>query len=227
MPTPRRPPPAARGGPRSGQGHGPPEPPSAEAEPRPSEPPQADAEAERPLHAEPPPAEEPDQRPPADPEAGRELVLVDVIGTAVFVVTAVVEAILLERWTELLGVTVALVLFAVGCVAFLLAYARANKRSRHDEIAVASLFLLAGPAVPGPVKAKLGGLLAAQVVVALATAIIRSFSPLAFGVLVPVFGVGLNGLWAARYGAFPPRRAQPERSGHRRGGEMGQNADHG
>ena len=151
----------------------------------------------------------------------------DAIGTAVFVVTAVVEAILLERWTELVGVTVALVLFAAGCVAFLLAYAQAVQRSRHDEIAVASLFLLAGPAVPGPVKAKLGGLLAVQVVVALATAIIRSFSPLAFGVLVPVFGVGLNGLWAARYGAFPPRRARPERSDHRRGGEMGQNADHG
>jgi len=174
-------------------------------------------------------ADPPDVDPPAaaDPDAGRGVVLVDAIGTAVFVLTAVVEAILLERWTELVGVTVALVLFAAGCVAFLLAYARAIQRSRHDEIAVASLFLLAGPAVPGSVKAKLGGLLAVQMVVALATAIIRSFSPLAFGVLVPVFGVGLNGLWAARYGAFPPRRARPTRSEHRRGGEMGQNADHG
>jgi hypothetical protein len=227
MPTQRRPQPAARGGPRSGEGHGPPEPTAAEAEPRSSEPRQADTEARRSLPAEPSQADESDERSPADPTAGRGLVLVDAIGTAVFVVTAVVEAILLERWTELLGVTVALVLFAAGCVAFLLAYARAIQRSRHDEIAVASLFLLAGPAVPGPVKAKLGGLLATQVVVALATAIIRSFSPLAFGVLVPVFGVGLNGLWAARYGAFPPRRARPMRSDHRRGGEMGQNADHG
>lgn len=168
-----------------------------------------------------------DERPAANPDAGRGLVLADAIGTALFVVSAVVEAILLERWTELVGVTIALVLFAAGCVAFLLAYARAIQRSRHDDIAVASLFLLAGPAVPGPVKAKLGGLLAVQVVVALATAIIRSFSPLAFGVLVPVYGVGLNGLWAARHGAFPPRRAGPTRSDHRRGGEMGQNADHG
>ena len=174
-----------------------------------------------------PPDADAAEPPAADPDAGRGVVLVDAIGTAVFVVTAVVEAILLERWTELVGVTVALVLFAAGCVAFLLAYAQALQRSRHDEIAVASLFLLAGPAVPGPVKAKLGGLLAVQVVVALTTAIIRSFSPLAFGVLVPVFGVGLNGLWAARYGAFPPRRARPTRSDHRRSGEMGQNADHG
>lgn len=174
-----------------------------------------------------PPDADAAEPPAADPDAGRGVVLVDATGTAVFVVTAVVEAILLERWTELVGVTVALVLFAAGCVAFLLAYAQALQRSRHDEIAVASLFLLAGPGVPGPVKAKLGGLLAVQVVVALTTAIIRSFSPLAFGVLVPVFGVGLNGLWAARYGAFPPRRARPTRSDHRRSGEMGQNADHG
>jgi hypothetical protein len=82
------------------------------------------------------------------------------------------------------------------------------------------LFLLPAPRCLGPVKAKLGGLLAVQVVVALATAIIRSFSPLAFGVLVPVFGVGLNGLWAARYGAFPPAEPTPRRSDHRRGGEM-------
>ena len=207
----RRTPPPAPVGPRPGaaqRSSGPPEagPPEIEAGPPESE-------------AEPLPA--------ADADAGRGLVLVDAIGTGVFVVTAVVEAILLARWTELVGVTVALVLFAAGCVAFLLAYAQAIQRSRHDEIAVAPLFLLAGPAVPGPVKAKLGGLLAVQVVVALATAITRSFSPLAFGVLVPVFGVGLNGLWAARYGAFPPRRARPERSDHRRGGEMGQNADHG
>jgi hypothetical protein len=201
MPTPRRPPPPAAGGPLPLEGG---------------------ADRSGPAEAAP----QSDELPGADADAGRGLVLADAIGTALFVVTAVVEAILLERWTELVGVTVALVLFAAGCLAFLLAYARAIQRSRHDEIAVASLFLLAGPAVPGPVKARLGGLLAVQVVVALTTAIIRSFSPLAFGVLVPVFGVGLNGLWAARHGAFPPRRARPERSDHRPSGEMGQNADH-
>jgi hypothetical protein len=209
MAAPRRTPPPAHDGQRP------------DAAQRSSEPPAA-----QPSDAG-PPEPEAEPLPAADPDAGRGLVLVDAIGTGVFAVTAVVEASLLVRWAELVGVTVALVLFAAGCLGFLLAYARAVQRSRHDEIAVASLFLLAGPAVPGPVKAKLGSLLAVQVVVALATAITRSFSPLAFGVLVPVFGVGVNGLWAARYGAFPPRRARPKRSDHRRGGEMGQNADHG
>jgi hypothetical protein len=31
------------------------------------------------------------------------------------------------------------------------------------------------------------------------------YSPLAFGILVPVFGLGLCGLWGARYGTFEPR----------------------
>jgi hypothetical protein len=211
-------------------GAGSPEGASEEQLPARAEPP---ASAERPAGVEPPAGAEPQPpRPPADPNAGRAIVLVDVVGTSAFVVTAVLEAILLQRWTEVVGVTVALVLFVAGCLAFLLAYAGAIRRSRQDEIAVAALFLLAGPAVPRPVKLRLGGLLAVQVVVALVTALVRSFSPLAFGVLVPVFGVGLNGLWAARYGAFPPRQVRSgprdrQRADHQRGGEMGQNAGHG
>ncbi len=34
---------------------------------------------------------------------------------------------------------------------------------------------------------------------------IRLYSPLAFGFLVPVYGLGLCGLWGARYGTFEPR----------------------
>jgi hypothetical protein len=30
-------------------------------------------------------------------------------------------------------------------------------------------------------------------------------NPLAFGVLVPMFGIGMNGAWAARYGSYGPR----------------------
>jgi hypothetical protein len=162
-----------------------------------------------------------------DPDAGRTIVLIDTVGTALFAVTATLEAVLLRRWTELVGVAVALALFALGCAAFALGYARAVQRSRTDEISVAALFLLSGPGVPRGVKRRLGLLLAAQIAVALATALIRSFTPLAFGVLVPVFGVGLNGLWTARHGRFPARRARPSRADHHRGGEMEQNAGHG
>ena len=173
---------------------------------------------------------ESDTDPGAGPGAGRVIVLADTVGTALFAGTAILEAVLLRRWTEVLGVAVALVLFALGCVAFLLGYARAIQRSRTEELSVAGLFLLAGPAVPSPVKRRLGLLLAAQITVALATALARSYTPLAFGILVPVFGVGLNGLWAARHGRFPGRATRPGGAtpeDHHRGGEMEQNASHG
>jgi hypothetical protein len=158
------------------------------------------------------------------------IVLLDTVGTVVFGVTAVLEVVVFEHWTQVVGVAVALVLFAVGCAAFLAGYARAIQRSRSEEISVTGLYLLVGPAVPRPVKLRLGLLLAIQVVVALVTAGIRTFTPLAFGVLVPVFGLGLNGLWASRHGRFPPRRSKPPPSSapeHHSEGGMEQNAGHG
>jgi hypothetical protein len=155
------------------------------------------------------------------------IVLLDSVGTVVFVVTAVLEVVLFRHWTQVLGVTVALALFAIGCAAFLTGYARAIQRSRSEEISVTGLYLLVGPVVPGPAKLRLGVLLAVQVVVALVTAGIRTFTPLAFGVLVPVFGLGLNGLWASRYGRFPSRRTTVAAPEHHSDGGMEQNAGHG
>ncbi len=167
-------------------------------------------------------ATEPDGRParPA-PSAGGRIVLLDVAGTVAFAVTAVLEVVLFRHWTEVVGVTVALVLFALGCAAFLVGYARAVQRSRTDEISVAGLFLLMGPAVPGAVKLRLGLLLAVQVVVGARHRRVRTFTPLAFGMLVPVFGLGLNGLWAARHGRFPPRRVAPTAPGSPQRGRDG------
>jgi len=45
------------------------------------------------------------------------------------------------------------------------------------------------------------------VVAAFATAAARPNSSLAFGILAPLWGQGLAGLWGARHGAFPPRPA--------------------
>jgi hypothetical protein len=50
------------------------------------------------------------------------------------------------------------------------------------------------------------------------TSAVRPFSSLAFGVLVPVSGLGLMGLWGARYGTFPPRggpESEPARKAER------------
>ena len=48
--------------------------------------------------------------------------------------------------------------------------------------------------------------------VALGAAIARPYSSLAAGTLTPLYGLALCGLWAARYGTFPPRPpARPEK----------------
>ena len=38
---------------------------------------------------------------------------------------------------------------------------------------------------------------------------IRPFTPLAFGILVPMLGLGLIALWGARHGTFPARADEP------------------
>ena len=136
-------------------------------------------------------------------------------GTGVFAVTAIAAAVV--RALEPVALVVAVALFAAGCVLFAVAYLRGLGRSRSERIAVASLYFLSGSA-PVDVRRSLLGALGAQVVVALATAIARPYTSLAAGTLVPVFGLGLCGLWAARHGTFPPREdlgppGQSRRSG--------------
>jgi hypothetical protein len=77
---------------------------------------------------------------------------------------------------------------------------------------VLQLYVLVGPATPSRVRRVMLGALAVQMLAALVTALARPDGPdggpgssLALGFLVPMFGFGLNGLWAAYHGAFPPR----------------------
>jgi hypothetical protein len=117
-----------------------------------------------------------------------------------------------------MGVAVDLVLFAVGVAAFIWGYFSAVQRSRFDEISVASLYFLSGQVAGKQVQKTMNGCLIAQLVIGLAGAIARSStdgkagSTLAFGVLVPLLGLGLNGLWASQFGTFTPRE-QPDRQG--------------
>ena len=134
---------------------------------------------------------------------GRGLVKASWYGTGLFTVTAAAAAIAPDvfRWPALV---VALGLFAIGCVLFLWSYAVAVDRSRHDELSIAGLYFLTGAAPPA-VQWHLMGSLGVETVVALTTASVRPFTTLAFGILVPVYGLGLAGLWSARHGTFAPR----------------------
>jgi hypothetical protein len=163
--------------------------------------------------------------------AGRRIIQASLAGTAVFTLVAVVEAVVMG-WMRPVGVAVDLTLFFVGCVMFLWSYGAAVGRSRTDEIGVGGLYFLGGAVAPATVRWLLDGALAVSVVVALVTALAttsaRPYTPLAFGVLVPMFGVGSNGMWAARHGHFGPRRVPPTPLADAgKDAEMEQNAGHG
>jgi len=136
----------------------------------------------------------------------------NILITGVFTVLTFLAAWLFTPGLRGMIVAVDLALFAIGCFAFIWSYFSAVQRSRTDEISVAGLFALAGGVAPRRIIMVMNSCLAAQVVVGLIGAIVRSStdgragSTLAFGVLVPIFGLGLNGLWSSRLGVFPPRQ---------------------
>jgi hypothetical protein len=132
--------------------------------------------------------------------AGEAIVRFSWATIVVFAVTGGLDLVLDSF--DSVAVVVCVGLFAASFPVWISAFALAIGRSaRGDDIAVASLFFLQGSA-PAAVKKQLLGAFAASILVCLATAWANPFA-----VLVPMLHLGLVGLWAARHGTFPPRRA--------------------
>jgi hypothetical protein len=149
----------------------------------------------------------------ARPQQSTALVRADVIGTAVFVASVAVGVLFRDDRPVQIGFgIISMVLFAVGAAGCLWAYVSALDRSRTDEIGVANLYLLTGPTAPARVKRAMVVSLLVQVVLAFTGAIVgasglsgNQVNALAFGILVPMFGLAMNALWAVRHGRFGPR----------------------
>lgn len=138
-------------------------------------------------------------------EPGARLIQADLVGTAAFVITAVVAAALFRPGVQAIAVAVSGALFVGGCGAFAWGFLIAVQRSRTEAIELSSLFFLKESAPPRTRRALLL-LVAVQVVAAVVTASVRTYTSLAFGVIAPVWGLGLITLWSGRYGRFPPKR---------------------
>ncbi|HEX5586794.1 MAG TPA: hypothetical protein VFZ17_05760 [Acidimicrobiia bacterium] len=135
----------------------------------------------------------------AGEHAGRGIIRFGWVANVVFVVTAVPAAAGVDAF-EGVAIAVALLLFVVGMGAFVYAFAVAAARSANgDNVAVANLYFLQGSA-PRPVQRQFLAMFLVCFVVAVATVV---WAP--FGFLVPMLPLGLAGVWAARYGTFPPR----------------------
>ena len=138
---------------------------------------------------------------PGPPEVadGRAIVRAGWGANALFALTAVPVA---AGADGLIGVAIgaALILFLIAIGTFVYAFGVAMARSAHgDDVAVANLFFLQGSA-PAPVKRAFLLVFLGSLAITAGTA---AGEP--FGVLVPMLPIGLAGVWAARYGTFPPR----------------------
>jgi hypothetical protein len=149
-------------------------------------------------------------------DRGRVIVRADVAGTALFVVTSVLAAVFFTSGYQAVAAAVAIGLFFVGIGSFLWSFWNAVQRSRAEHVAVTQLYLLAGGVAPPSVRRTMLGSLGVQCVAGLGTALARPNAAdgrpgtsLALGVLVPIFGFGLNGLWAAYHGRYVDRTATP------------------
>ncbi len=170
--------------------------------------------------------------------AGDVIMLVDIVGTAAFAVTAITAAVVFSTPAQWVGAITAMALFAVGVFVFLWSFWNAVQRSREEQIGVMQMYLLLGDPTPPRVRRVMLAMLAIQIAVGLTTALARSESAdgspgtsLAVGILVPMFGLGLNGLWCAFHGVFPPRddleMSGTDRDGVASGAAIDQNDDHG
>lgn len=127
-------------------------------------------------------------------------------GTGILVVTSVAAAALPDSF-GLVHAVVSSVLFAVGTGALLWAYALGVSRSRTDAVTIPGLFFLAGGVAPDDVRKPFRIALAVEVVAVVAAAAVRPYSQVAFGILAPMFALGLMSMWAGRHGSFGPRPA--------------------
>ena len=139
---------------------------------------------------------------PVSRDGGDLLIRLALVGTALFTVSAF--GAVLTASLRGVATVVAAVLFFAGILAFFGAYFRAVGRSRTEVLGVGGIYFLAGSA-PTRVQVLLLGSLAVQTVVAITTASLRPFTSLAFGLLVPMYGVGIAGLWGAFHGRYPER----------------------
>ncbi len=138
------------------------------------------------------------------------IVRFNLFASVLFAVVAVVSAVVFDDVFRVVIVVVSLTLFAVGVATFLIGFFAAVQRSRESEISVSQLFFLTGEVAPRNVKVPMLAALAVQTVAGRPSTDGKTGSVLAFGVLVPMLGLGLNGLWASHHGVFAARGRQGE-----------------
>lgn len=134
---------------------------------------------------------------------GEQIYRFNLVATVGFVISSVLAA-AFPGPLRIPFAVLSCILFGIGTIAFLSAYGQALNRSRTDQISIPGIYGLSR-SCPKAVQWRFHALTLVQTVAAVTTASIRPFTAQAFGILVPMLGLGLGGLWAARHGVFGER----------------------
>ena len=142
-----------------------------------------------------------------EPSVGGGLVNLTYLGTGALVITSGAAAALPDAF-GVVHASLSCVLFAIGTGGLLWAFALGVARSRTDDVNLGGLFFLSAPAAPHLERRRFRVALTVEIAVVVAAAAVRPFTVVAFGVLAPMFALGLMGVWGGRHAVFPPRPAQ-------------------
>lgn len=138
-----------------------------------------------------------------DPPPGDGLLNLAFAGTGAVTGTSLASALLPDTF-GLVHALLAGVLFLIGTGALLWAYALGVSRSRTVVVTLGGLFFLSGGVAPAEVRRRFRIALAVEVVAVVGAASVTiTRSPwVPFGVLAPMFGLGLMSVWGGRYGVY-------------------------
>ena len=125
-------------------------------------------------------------------------------GTVVFCVAAI-PATIWPSWFQWPFMAVSMGMFLAGTVLLAWALWIAVQRSRYFVVGIGGLFFTVGSA-PVQVQKILLSSLCFEVVVGFLAATLRIYTPVTFGILAPVWALGLTSLWCARFGSFEVRQ---------------------
>jgi len=96
-------------------------------------------------------------------------------------------------------------LFVAGTLLLGLGLWNGIQRSRREEVTLTGLLSVDKSHVPVSTRNKLWLAIGAQTAIAMLFAALRPFTEQAFGLLVPMVGLGFAGLWGSRFAKFHPR----------------------
>ncbi len=124
--------------------------------------------------------------------------------TVVICLLAVLAFALAPRF-DLIYAIVSAIAFFIGTGILGLGMWNGIQRSKLEEVRLTGLLAVDTSHVPASPRNKLWLAIIVQVVVTFTFASLRQFTQQAFGVLLPMVGLGLAALWGSRFAKFHPR----------------------